>query len=117
MNRMFDEFSSRVDFLAVYILEAHAQDEWCMGSQKCLYNQPISLDDRKRVARDFIRDMNFKIKLMIDLINNNFDEEYFAWPERFWVIHKGRITFMAEVGPFGFRLDLLQEYLANNFAN
>jgi len=88
-----------------------------MGSQRCVYKQPVSLFDRKRIARDFIRDMDFKIKLMVDLIDNNFDEAYCGWPERYWVIHKGLITFMADVGPFGFRLDLLRDYLTANFAH
>jgi hypothetical protein len=86
-----------------------------MGSERVLYNQPKTLQERKTIARDFIRDFDFKLKLMVDTIDNNFNEAFAAWPERYWVIQRGVILFMAELGPYGFKLDLLEEFLAANF--
>jgi len=53
--------------------------------------------------------------MVVDTIENNFEEAFAAWPERYWVIQRGIITFMADVGPFGFKLDLLEEFLEANF--
>jgi len=86
-----------------------------MGSERVLYNQPKTLTERKQIARDFVRDFNFKFKMLADTIDNNFEEAYAAWPERYWVIHKGVILFMAEVGPHGFKLDLLRDFLLQRF--
>jgi len=82
-----------------------------MGSQRCVYNQPTTLEERKRIARDFVRDHDFKLPLVVDAIDNNFSKAFAAWPERFWVIRDGRIEFMAEPGPFGFHLELLRNVL------
>jgi len=86
-----------------------------MGSQRVLYNQPKTLTERKNNRKRFIRDYNFQFKMLIDTIDNNFDEAFAAWPERYWVIYKGIIVFMAEVGPHGFKLDLLKNFLLEKF--
>jgi len=85
MNRLQESFKDIANFVAVYIAEAHAQDEWPLGRKVCL-NQHKTLEERLAVARQFKKDYNLEIPLLVDLMDNNFDQYYSSWPERFYII-------------------------------
>ena len=51
--------------LTVYIEEAHATDEWPIGSRIC-YVQPKCDADRIRIADDFIQSTGYRLPLLID---------------------------------------------------
>ena len=80
----------------IYIEEAHAQDEWPIRSatqtvdgKPILYNKAIVLDDRLIAAQDFKRDYNVdssKCNLVVDHIDNGFQNLYASWPIRWYVL-------------------------------
>jgi len=93
------QYGQKIDLLTVYIMEAHAADTWPIG-MKISYNQTHSLEERAKVARDFIRDNNYEFPIVLDEPPRNaFDTLFAAWPLRFYVIENRRVTFICE--PYG----------------
>lgn len=87
-NKTVIRYNSKVNFLTVYIVEAHAIDEWPVGDPLKI-TQPLSTIERCGVARAFARDYDFKVPMVVDTITNEFSENFAAWPIRFYVIEKG----------------------------
>jgi hypothetical protein len=109
---MNERFGSKITFLTVYILEAHAVDTWPLGFDQC-YKQTNTLEERSSVARDFIRDNNYEFPIRIDAPPNDaFNTLFAAWPLRFYVIDKNStMTYICE--PFGdiIAVNALESYL------
>jgi len=83
---MMKRFGAHVNFLTVYILEAHANDTWPIGSD-VVYNQTHSLEQRAVVARDFIKQNDYEFPIRIDAPPQDaFNALFAAWPLRFYVI-------------------------------
>lgn len=100
---MQEKYAHKVDFLCVYIEEAHAQDEWPISScrwnptgKKIMYNQHKTIEDRLAVARDFIDAFGWKYPTILDAIDNPFETAYAAWPLRLYVVKDGRMVFKAQ---------------------
>lgn len=83
-----------MDFLLVYIAEAHADDEWPIGSD-LVFNQPKTIQDRNQIVGKFLSETDFKWPTVMDNENNQFDEIYAAWPLRFYIIKNNRLTYIA----------------------
>lgn len=111
MNTLQEQFAGVVDFLGVYISEAHAQDEWPLGVKFC-YNQPRSIDTRLNIAKQFISDFDFKIPMLADTMDNEFDANFAAWPERFYIVENGKMAMVGvPTNEFGFDRMLLHNEL------
>lgn len=90
------QFAEKVDFLLVYIAEAHADDEWPIGSD-LVFNQPKTLEDRQKIIMEFFQKTEFEWPCLMDNEKNEFDEIYSAWPLRFYIIDNyGRLPLIAE---------------------
>ncbi|CAF5221074.1 unnamed protein product, partial [Rotaria magnacalcarata] len=63
-----NSYHDRVDMITVYIEEAHAVDEWPIGSRIC-YVQPKCDADRIHIANDFIKATEYRIPLLIDPVS------------------------------------------------
>ena len=70
---MYNDYKDRADFLAVYIREAHPQDEWQMKKnvdENICYPQPTTLTQRVAIANDFTQRFHFPLPLGIDPMND-----------------------------------------------
>jgi len=101
------DFGEVANFLTVYISEAHAQDEWPLGKKVCL-NQHKTLEERISTAKSFQSDYKYDIPILVDQMDNNFDQKYASWPERFYILEDGKIALIGEPSlEFGYnRLDI-----------
>jgi len=119
MQNLYREYRDRASFLTVYVKEAHPLDEWQMDSneeQGVCYAQPVTFDDRVRIARDFVERCEYDIPLAIDRIDNSANEIYAGWPERLYVIDAdGRIAYKGETGPFGYHPEEVAAWLMMRF--
>jgi len=97
---MMKKYGSRISFLTVYIMEAHAADTWPMGFEVC-YPQTTSISERCAVARDFIADNNYEFPIRIDPPPADaFNTLFAAWPLRFYILNDdSTVNWIAE--PFG----------------
>jgi len=102
MNDLQEKYKDQVDFLGVYISEAHAQNEWPLGVKFCI-TQPKELHQRLEIANKFVNDYNFKIPMLVDTMGNQFETTFAAWPERFYIVDDGKLYHIAEPSnEFGF---------------
>lgn len=92
----------RVSFAFVYIMEAHASDEWPIGNlpEGCILNQHTTLEERLSAARMFLHSaaLHPAVRVLVDPIHNPFNQTYESWPTRAWVILKGKVTFKSMPG-------------------
>ena len=92
-----------VKLVFVYILEAHAVDEWPINSGR--YNhgrgpvsvmQPTTNQERINLATRFQNDFDCKqIPMLVDSIGNEFEKKYAPWPLRFYGIRDDEISYVA----------------------
>lgn len=95
----------------VYGMEAHAEDEWPIGSRH-RYRQHRSNVERARAARDFSIATQLKWRLVLDPIENPFEAVFAAWPVRMYIIHKGKIAYKAQPKGAGYEFTEVGAWLA-----
>jgi len=94
LSELYKKYHPKINFLFVYILEAHAQDEWPIrssracprGSPICI-NQTRSVCDRSAVAQKFKEDFCLEFPIILDdPLTNSFEKLYAPWPVRIFVV-------------------------------
>lgn len=105
LSTLYHTYSASMNFLFIYILEAHAQDEWPISSARwsptqlpVQYNQTRTIAERMAVAKDFARDFNVQMPIVLDNPETNlFERLYAPWPVRIYVVDKDRrVTYKAQ---------------------
>jgi len=77
-------------------MEAHAEDTWPLGSD-VRYNQTHTIEERAKVAKDFIVQNNYPYTIRIDEApSNTFNKTFATWPLRFYVIDNGKMCYIHE---------------------
>jgi iodothyronine deiodinase-like protein len=108
-----------VDFLTVYVREAHPTDEWQMKSNvkdDVCYAQPKTLEQRVAIAKDFTGRFKFPLPFGIDDMSNAADNAYAAWPERLYVIDEtGHVAYRGGMGPFNYKPAEVRDWLAAKY--
>jgi len=108
-----------VDFLTVYVREAHPTDEWQMKSNvkdEVCYAQPKTLEQRVAIAKDFTSRFKFPLLFGIDDMSNAADSAYAAWPERLYIVDEtGHIAYRGGIGPFHYKPAEVREWLAAKY--
>lgn len=106
-----------MNFLAVYILEAHPSDVWQMASNVrdgVVFSSPKDFEERSSVAGTCVRKLGIKFPAVIDDFSNSTEKAYTGWPDRIYLIDSsGRIAYKSRPGPFGFKPDELAKALGN----
>jgi len=79
------QYKNQVVFGNVYILEAHARDEWPVGKRISFCDQPKDQMTRCDLAMEFVKSQdNGGVKMMVDTMENGFEKVFAAWPFRFF---------------------------------
>ena len=110
-----EQVASQIDIVFVYILEAHACDEWKLGT-KYQIPQHKSLEDRLAAVKQMKQELEFpdNIKVFCDSMNNEFDHMYSCWPDRHLLIENEIALVASTPSNYGYsRIDIL-EYLLRN---
>lgn len=104
MKQLIEQYSGRVQFVFVYVLEAHPTDGWNTESNRAagvMYAQPISLEDRAKVANDWRKAYGFRSPVVLDWPDNRINADYAGEPERLYVLDGDcLVTFKSEQGPY-----------------
>ena len=105
---MYAKYNKNVEFLLVYIREAHAIDG-PRPHPSVMIEEPINDLERFGVAKICMTKLELEmIPSVIDRIDNSVDAAYSAMPDRLYLVGKdGKIAFAGGRGPFGFRPDEL----------
>jgi len=117
------DFRDVVNTILVYVTEAHADDEWPIGSRYNSYpcvKQPRTLAERFNVATQFVEHFGVDVKATPVLLDNPersdpFEATYAVWPIRFYVFTPNAsgmcISYKAQPKHGMFDLDHLRRYL------
>lgn len=117
--QIYNDYKDKVDFLTVYVREAHPTDEWQMKSNvkdDVCYAQPKTLEQRVAIAQDFTKRFKFPLPFGIDDMSNASNDAYAAWPERLYIIDEtGHIVYRGGMGPFHYKPAEVREWLAAKY--
>ena len=113
LNALYDKYKDRVEFLLVYIREAHATDGWQVPmnvKEGVLLPIAKSFEQKEEHATACVRKLNINFPAVVDNMDNQVELNYSAWPDRLYLVGKdGRITWKGPQGPAGFRPPLLEK--------
>ncbi len=118
MNLLAEKYQSQVQTIFVYILEAHATDEWYVASINEVVAQHKCLEDRKQAAKLFLQQypLHKSMRLLLDNEENVFNGTYSSWPFRYWIVETdGRIALKAMPEGDQLTLDALVSWLEKRF--
>ena len=70
-----------------------------------LVEDPKSLAERRKVAREFAQQFKVTLPVLIDTMDDHMNKHYAAWPDRLYVIDgTGKLAYVGGPGPRGFRV-------------
>jgi hypothetical protein len=119
--QIYNDYKDHVDFLTIYVREAHPLDEWQMKSNEkdkddVCYAQPKTLEQRVAIANDFTKRFKFSVPFGIDEMNNAANDAYAAWPERLYILDEnGHISYKGGNGPFKYDPKEVRAWLAQHY--
>ena len=110
---MYNEYKDRVEFLTVYIREAHADDGWRTKPNMdagIVFNEPTTDAERTEVASVCQTALEIDMPMAIDSIDNDVEEKYISIPMRLFLVDPdGKLAYVGGEGPFGFKPEELDE--------
>lgn len=113
VDALRETYGDRVNFLMVYVREAHPEDGWKMESNEkagVAVSQPRSFDERAEVASQFCTRLEPKMPVVVDDLNDSVGHAYSGMPARLYLIDRdGRVAFKSGRGPFGFKPPELEQ--------
>ena len=106
LHDLYHQYGDRVEFLVVYIREAHPDDGWMsQGNQEPdihVYD-PTTEEERAEVAQACAIALDIEMTVLVDGIDDAVAGAYGALPDRLYLVGgDGRIAFQGEKGPRGF---------------
>jgi len=115
LNSWYDLYKQHLDFLLVYINEAHASDGWRLGNFVDIPNHKC-IEDRKKAANMLINKFGLRLPVVLDTMTNEFDKAFAVWPERYYIAYEDQMVFVAEpTHEFGFDRTVLHRQIRNHY--
>jgi hypothetical protein len=112
---MYHRYQDRVDFLAVYIREAHPSDGWRSAKNDQVgitIEQPKTFETRTLVASRCCQSLGLSMPLVVDTIDDRTNRAYAAFPDRLYLVDReGRVAYKGGRGPYGYKPRELEQTL------
>jgi iodothyronine deiodinase-like protein len=106
LHELWKRHRDQVEFLVVYIREAHPEDGWILAENRregIALRDPESDGERADVAKACATRLAIRMPVLADAVDDRVASAYGAWPDRLYLIGRdGRIAFQGGEGPFGF---------------
>lgn len=107
LHELYDRYRDRVEFLVVYIREAHPEDGWVLTmnrEEQVAVHDPTSAAERGEVASTCLTRHAVRMPMVVDGVDDAAARAYGAWPDRLYLIGAdGRVAYQGGEGPFGFK--------------
>lgn len=119
MEQLRSDFAEHVDFVKVYVSEAHPIDEWQVYTTADInYRQPQTLCERLAAAKLYMKDQPSGMPLVLDAMSNDAERGFAAHPERLYVLlPDGTVGYKGDTGPFGYKPGELRAWLEQHCAS
>lgn len=134
LRDLYAKYRDSVQFLVVYIREAHPVDGWWLGGGMAgqflkatgskaatdVYD-PKTIEERRAVAGRCQAELEYGISTVVDEIDDPVNKAYAALPTRLYLVGRdGRVVYAGGLGPFGFKPaelgEAIEKYLAQESA-
>lgn len=117
LHDLYEQYHDRVQFIVIYIREAHPIDGWWLGggvfglamkvrrskAATDVYD-PKTMEERRQVAARYESALQYGIPTLVDEIDDPVNRAYAAIPTRLYLIGTdGRVVYAGGLGPFGFK--------------
>ena len=106
LHALHARYADRVDFLVVYIREAHPEEGWVIAPNRdegIRGQDPPTDQARHQVASECALRLQIELPVVVDAIDDSIASAYGALPDRLYLIGRGgRIAYQGEPGPGGF---------------
>ncbi len=116
LRDLYAQYHDRVEFLMIYIREAHPVDGWWLGKgiPKAMLKMsgskaamdvydPQTIEERQAVAGRCELALQYDIRTYVDGMDDAVNEAYAAKPTRLYLVGlDGRVVYAGGLGPFGF---------------
>ena len=128
IQALYEQYHTQVQFLNIYIREAHPIDGWWLGRRltkpiitrlfsypraSMEHYDPQTIAERRAVAGECQRALDYGIRSYVDELDDRVNHAYAAWPTRFYLIGlDGRVVLAGGLGPYGFKPAKLQAAIA-----
>ena len=110
---MHEAYGEQVQFLVIYINEAHALDgaNPMGGGDDPIVEEPLTFGERKEVAQKCMGALDLSpMTMLVDGIDNKVGTDYAAFPDRLYLVDKkGKIALSGAKGPRGFEPNDLED--------
>ncbi|MBT3311938.1 MAG: hypothetical protein HN737_03655 [Desulfobacterales bacterium] len=117
LEELFQKYHENVQFLMIYIREAHPVDGWwfgkgIVGKMIKIYSPSTSLDiydpktieDRRSASKQCQSTLQYDIKTYVDEIDDTVSKAYAAKPTRLYLVGlDGKVSYAGGPGPYGFK--------------
>ena len=122
LRDLYKRYSDDVQFLVIYIREAHPVDGWWFGKGPMKWAlrlakskaatdvyDPVTIEQRRQVAGNCEKALGYGIRTYVDDLDDTVNKAYAAWPTRLYLVGMdGRITYHSDLGPFDFHPSKLE---------
>ena len=117
MNDLYARYKEQVEFLLVYVREAHPSDGWQVSSnekQGVLLTKAKTFDEKEEHAAVCALNLDIHFTTLVDNMDYQVETHYTAWPDRLYLVGAdGRIVFKGGPGPQGFSPEELEAAIKN----
>jgi len=117
MERLYASYNGHIEFLIVYIREAHPE-MLKDGHKTGVVGRPDDIDERTILATECVTEFKFTMPMVIDAMDGKVNSDYQAAPVRVTITDiDGKVAFYAGRGPFDFRLPPVERTIKKLIAN
>ena len=114
---IFEGYRHQVQFLNIYIREAHPIDGWWLGRRLTKkpveryapkvsmgYYDPKDIEERRSVAGDCNSALDYGVPTYVDNMDDAVNKAYAAWPTRLYLIGlDGRVVYAGGMAPYNYK--------------
>jgi len=109
-----EKFSAGVDFVTIYISEAHPTEQGLKWENYGL-RQHQAMEEKIDAAKILRKEAGKALEgcpILVDGMEQEAERKYSGLPERLYVLMDGKIVYAGEMGPMGYSVDDLDAFLS-----
>ena len=116
LSRLYERYRNEVEFLVVYVREAHSEDGWVLAENRregVAVHDPRSAEERAAC----VTHLRLDLPAVVDRVDDEVARRYGGWPDRLYLIGRdGRIAYQSGPGPDGFVVAELETAIERSHA-
>ncbi len=130
LGELYAEYHEQVQFLSIYIREAHPVDGWWMGRRltkkltrkispkvSMEHYDPKTIEERRVVAGECETALQYGIRTYVDEMDDAVNIAYAAWPTRLYLVGlDGKVVYAGGMGPYDFKPEKLKTAIETHLA-